>query len=133
MRKSSYFATFIIVVLLNGLKDLYEDFKRKKTDKLENNSKCLVYNNLSQDFIPKKWSQIKLGDIIKVKNNEQFPADLLLLSTSDDNGVCYVETKNLDGETNLKYQEANGVLHKKIKKWDKIIFIKICLYYETAE
>ena len=78
------------VIFLNGIKDIYEDFKRKKSDRLENNSKCLVYDNNSEDFIIKKWAQIKLGDIIKVNNNEQFPADLILLSSSDKNGICYV-------------------------------------------
>ena len=122
------------VIALNGLKDIYEDFKRKKTDKLENNSKCLVYNNLSQEFINKKWSQIKLGDIIKVKNNEQFPADLILLSSSDDNGICYVETKNIDGETNLKFQEANETLHKKIKNNENLSTIKyVCVTKQPNE
>ena len=103
------------VIAVNGLKDIYEDFKRKKTDSLENNSKCEVYDNTSNQFITKKWSLIKLGDIIKVKNNEQFPADIVLLTSSDENGICYVETKNIDGETNLKFQEANENLQNKIK------------------
>ena len=35
------------VVCLNGLKDIYEDFKRKNSDKKENNSECNIYNPLS--------------------------------------------------------------------------------------
>lgn len=34
------------------------------------------------------------------------PADIVILSTSDADGICYVETKNLDGETNLKVRKA---------------------------
>ena len=123
-----------LVVSLNGLKDLYEDHKRKKSDKEENNSECLVYDNLSQDFIYKKWSQVKLGDIIKVRKNEQFPADLILLSSSDENGICYVETKNIDGETNLKFQEANEILHKKIKDGENLSKLKyVCVTKQPNE
>lgn len=31
---------------------------------------------------------------------------MILISSSSDKGICYVETKNLDGETNLKHKKA---------------------------
>ena len=121
------------VIAVNGLKDLYEDFKRKKTDKQENNSKCLVYDNTLHNFITKKWSQIKLGDIIKVENNQQFPADIVLLASSDENGICYAETKNIDGETNLKFQEANEKLQKNIKMENLSDMKYVCITKQPNE
>ncbi|KAG7880820.1 hypothetical protein KL937_001667 [Ogataea polymorpha] len=52
------------------------------------------------------WKNISVGDIIRVRNNEEVPADGILLSTSDEFGECYIETKNLDGETNLKTKHS---------------------------
>lgn len=36
--------------------------------------------------------------------NEYFPCDVMLLKSSEKKGVAYIETKNLDGETNLKHK-----------------------------
>lgn len=51
-----------------------------------------------------QWRNIKVGQIIKIYENEYFPCDLILFKSSLPKGICYVETKNLDGETNMKHK-----------------------------
>lgn len=53
-------------------------------------------------FKNRRWKDISVGDYIRVRANEEIPADIVLISCSDPEGNCFVETKNLDGETNLK-------------------------------
>ncbi len=53
-----------------------------------------------------KWQNLTVGDIIKLSGDDLVPADILLLNTSDDGGVCYVSTASLDGETNLKQKQS---------------------------
>ncbi|RPD56361.1 phospholipid-translocating P-type ATPase [Lentinus tigrinus ALCF2SS1-7] len=52
------------------------------------------------------WEDLRVGDIVKIKEDESFPADILICATSEEENVAYVETKNLDGETNLKSRNA---------------------------
>lgn len=54
----------------------------------------------------KAWEDTAVGDFVKVLDNESIPADILICSTSEDENVAFVETKNLDGETNLKSRNA---------------------------
>ena len=49
---------------------------------------------------------LQVGSIVKIKENSFFPADILMLTSSLPKGICYVETKNLDGETNLKHKQV---------------------------
>ncbi|EJT70612.1 phospholipid-transporting ATPase 1 [Gaeumannomyces tritici R3-111a-1] len=53
-----------------------------------------------------KWKNLQVGDFVRIYNNDELPADVVILSTSDPEAACYIETKNLDGETNLKFRTA---------------------------
>lgn len=52
------------------------------------------------------WKSLNVGDFVRIYKDDDLPADVIVLSTSDADGACYVETKNLDGETNLKVRQA---------------------------
>ena len=46
---------------------------------------------------------------------------MLLLNTSLPKGICYVETKNLDGETNLKHKQAEKKIVQQSQNMEEIL------------
>ncbi|XP_078007387.1 putative phospholipid-transporting ATPase IM isoform X3 [Phascolarctos cinereus] len=103
----SWFTTIVPLVLvltITAVKDATDDFFRHKSDNQVNNrlSEVLINGRLQSE----KWMNVKAGDIIKLENNQFVAADLLLLSSSEPHGLCYIETAELDGETNLKVRHA---------------------------
>lgn len=63
-------------------------------------------------FKLRRWKDINVGDLIRIRADEEVPADIVLLSSSDSEGICFVETKNLDGETNLKSKTTLACGHQ---------------------
>ncbi|KAI9495722.1 hypothetical protein BDB00DRAFT_213054 [Zychaea mexicana] len=53
-----------------------------------------------------RWQDVMVGDYVMLHNNDDVPADMVILSTSETDNLCYIETQNLDGETNLKARQG---------------------------
>uniref|UniRef100_A0A5B7BT59 Phospholipid-transporting ATPase n=1 Tax=Davidia involucrata TaxID=16924 RepID=A0A5B7BT59_DAVIN len=111
------------VLLVTAVKDAYEDWRRHQSDRIENNRLASVMAN--DQFQQKKWKDIRVGEIVKISSNETLPCDMVLLSTSDPTGVAYIQTINLDGESNLKTRYAKQETLSRIPEKEKISgFIK---------
>lgn len=86
-----------------------------KSAEVEGGSKSAGWTNI-------QWKNIRVGDVVRLSRDETVPADIVLLYAHGDNGVAYVETMALDGETNLKSKQALSVF----KDCDSISGIQAC-------
>ncbi|OMJ75568.1 hypothetical protein SteCoe_25265 [Stentor coeruleus] len=95
---------FVLITTL--AKDAYQDLKRYKNDKEINNRPARIWNDKNEDFQQIKWKEISVGNILVLEEDEQVPADVVIFATTYPDKACFVETSNLDGETNLKVRHA---------------------------
>lgn len=95
----------VFVLFLTMLKQGIEDIKRHQADEKQNNRTCNIVNEQGQvETIP--WKSLKVGQLLLIRNHDELPADIIILATSEEEGRCFIETCNLDGETNLKRRVA---------------------------
>jgi len=90
----------IIIFTVSASKEAWDDYNRYLSDKKANERKVwLVKDGIRKQI---KAQEIHVGDIVWLHENDEIPCDLVLIGTSDPQGICYVETSALDGETDLK-------------------------------
>jgi P-type E1-E2 ATPase len=86
-----------------------------------------IYDSKTKDFVASQWLNIQVGQIVKVKNLSAIPCDLLIIKSSMESGLAFVDTKNLDGETNLKEKLVPPAFKKiTIDQLDKINGVMQC-------
>lgn len=95
----------VFILCVSALKEIVEDFKRHRADDETNRRKVEVLREGRWSTI--LWQDLVVGDICKVVNNQFFPGDIVVLASSEPQGISFIETSNLDGETNLKIRQAH--------------------------
>ena len=100
------------LIFITGVKEVAEDIKRHREDRRVNNALVEVLRGASDASLDAHegetvaWKHVRVGDLVVVRRDEGVPSDLVLLATSAEDDMCYVETRAIDGETNLKVKMA---------------------------
>ncbi|TYZ66898.1 hypothetical protein PybrP1_002072 [[Pythium] brassicae (nom. inval.)] len=97
-------APLVIVISISLIREAFEDQKKRASDAQINRQSVVVVRNFEEQCVP--WEAIEVGDILRISERGIIPADSIILSSSEDDGTCFIDTSNLDGEANLKFREA---------------------------
>ncbi|XP_019512724.1 PREDICTED: phospholipid-transporting ATPase IK [Hipposideros armiger] len=106
------FTPLVCLLVIRGTRNLVDDIGRHRSDKTVNNRPCQIL--VGKSFLRKKWKNLHVGDLVCLHKDNMVPADILLLASTEPNSLCYVETADIDGETNLKFRQALMVTHNEL-------------------
>lgn len=95
---------FSAVLGVGILKDIWVDVKLQRADKKANMTEVFILRNGEFVSIPSR--EVYPGDVVLCRVGEEVRVDCVVLSTSLPEGVLYIETTNLDGESNAKIRRA---------------------------
>ncbi|XP_004372732.1 phospholipid-transporting ATPase VA [Trichechus manatus latirostris] len=118
-------APVLFILAVTAFKDLWEDYSRHRSDHEINHLGCLVYSREEKRFVNRFWKELRVGDFVRLRCNEIIPADVLLLSSSDPDGLCHIETANLDGETNLKRRQVVRGFSELVSEFNPLTFTSV--------
>lgn len=109
-------------------KEGFDDYRRHLLDRVENRNTVEILHadetesaecgeitssevdDKAKGWAEVKWAAVKIGDIVRVRRNDAVPADLVILYSDGPNGMAYIDTAALDGESNLKARQASPIL-----------------------
>ncbi|KAG6506114.1 hypothetical protein ZIOFF_031429 [Zingiber officinale] len=97
---ASTWGPLIIIFAVSATKEAWDDYNRYLSDKQANEKEVWVVKDGIRKHI--KAQDIHVGNIVWLRENDEVPCDLVLIGASEPQGICYVETAALDGETDLK-------------------------------
>ena len=106
--------SLIVILMITSIVEGVEDLHRYNSDREENNKSVIILrqrgNKMQEEEIKRK--DIQSGDVVKIFGGNTVPVDMALLMTSehDEGSICFIETANIDGETNLKLRMAPSPL-----------------------
>lgn len=131
----------LIFVSISMGKEGYDDLRRYRLDKEENNRYVHVLRPDGRrehekkqpkktdtpaledqgNWVAVKWMDVRIGDVIQLKRDQPVPADVVLLHADGQNGIAHIETMALDGETNLKTKQPCQAVAKVCNTPEEII------------
>jgi phospholipid-translocating ATPase len=122
-------APLILVTCISAVKEVFEDLKRHHADTLANQRNFILYEDGGAGM-PRKSEEIRPGDVVELSDGEEAPCDLLLLRVESiaTSGLAYVETANLDGETDLKPRQAKRELQS--QTLEQLLLLRGALHCE---